>query len=177
DALGRALSVSLRRVPTSAGLSELTESLARDRERFPEVAARVARFTVFEPWREKLWYIAARLRATRSRSDEAYVDAAGYQRDLLLLERSLVSSGHHKLARGLLRDCRRRADVFGFHLANLDLRQHSGVHERVVGELLSLLQRDEGVPYRERSEDARCRLLHELLASPIRLTPRSRSSL
>jgi phosphoenolpyruvate carboxylase len=177
DALGRALSISSRRVPSPAGLEALTASITRDRERFPEVAARVTRFTVYEPWREKLWYIAARLRATMGRGDEAYVDAAGYQRDLWLLEQSLVACGHTKLASGLLRDCRRRADVFGFHLANLDLRQHSGVHERVVEELITALGKDGGRKYTTLSEEERCRVLHEVLESPAALSPRSRATL
>ena len=177
DNLGRALSISARRVPDAECLNELKKSLERDRERFPEVAARVTRFTVHEPWREKLWYVAARLRATRARSDEAYVDVAGYQRDLLLLERSLVACGHVKLARGLLRDCRRRADIFGFHLASLDLRQHSGVHERAVDELLRALGHEQGAPYREKSEEQRCRQLHALLADPAPFARHSRAAL
>jgi phosphoenolpyruvate carboxylase len=183
DALGRALSLSARRAPTPQGLAELTESLEHDRERFPEVYARVRRFTVHEPWREKLWYMGARLRATRERSDEAYVDAAGYQRDLLLLERTLVASGYATLAKGALRDARRRADIFGFHLASLDIRQHSGVHERVVGELLQALSEEGALPgapapaYAALSESQRCELLQGLLSRADRLAPSSRSSL
>src|SRR6185312_12216368 len=130
------------------------------------IAAKVARFTVHEPWREKLWYMAARLRATRARTDEAYVDAAGYERDLLLLERALVASGQTKLALGALRDARRRADVFGFHLATLDLRQHSGMHERAVAELLAAEGLDGGKAYGDLSEDARVALLEKILARP-----------
>ncbi len=177
DALGRDLSLSSRRVNKSSGLGELEASIARDRERFPEIAARLRRFRAYEPWREKLWYIAARLRATRSRAEEAYVDPAGYQRDLLILERALVSSGHQRLARGLLRDCRRRADAFGFHLASLDLRQHSGVHERTVAELLSKGGFDRGLSYEHLAESQRCALLHELLARPQPLSPASRAAL
>ncbi|HEX6239846.1 MAG TPA: phosphoenolpyruvate carboxylase, partial [Polyangiales bacterium] len=178
DFLGRELSLSARRAPVPNGLSELTDSLVRDRERFPEVAARVQRFTVHEPWREKLWYIAARLRATLQRTDQAYVDAAGYQRDLLLLERTLVAAGYRKLALGPLRDARRRADTFGFHLATLDIRQHSGVHERVVAELLNALgERASGADYAKLDEAARSTLLHKLLAEPETLVPPTRAKL
>jgi phosphoenolpyruvate carboxylase len=177
ESLGRALSVSSRRAPHPEGLAILVESLERDRARFPEIAARVGRFTVFEPWREKLWYMGARLRATLARAESSYVDAAGHQRDLWLLERSLVASGYGRLALGKLRDCRRRADVFGFHLASLDLRQHSGVHERVVTELLDAtgLMRARG--YAGMDEPRRCRVLGDLLARPESLAPPSRTSL
>lgn len=178
DSLGRTLSLSARRAPQAAGLTALTDSLVRDRERFPEVAARVQRFTVHEPWREKLWYMGARLRATLQRTDQAYVDVAGYQRDLLLLERTLVAAGYKKLALGPLRDARRRADTFGFHLATLDLRQHSGVHERVVSELLKALSTRVGdVDYMQLDEGARCALMHKLLAQPESLMPTTRASL
>lgn len=177
DSLGRTLSVSSRRAPQPAGLAELVESLERDRARFPEIAARVQRFTVFEPWREKLWYMGARLRATLARGESSYVDAAGYQRDLWLLERSLVACGYERLALGHLRDCRRRADVFGFHLASLDLRQHSGVHERVVTELLDAtgLMRARG--YSAMDEEKRCNVLGFMLARPESLAPPSRAAL
>jgi phosphoenolpyruvate carboxylase len=178
DALGRTLSLSARRAPKPDGLSELTASLEKERERFPEVAARVRRFTVHEPWREKLWYIAARLRATRDRKDAAYVDAAGYRRDLLLLERSLVASGYATLTTGPLRDARRRAEVFGFHLASLDIRQHSGVHERVVTELIKALGvHTGGGSYDKLDEPARVDLLHKLLARAETLVPASRAGL
>jgi phosphoenolpyruvate carboxylase len=174
ESLGRALSVSSRRAPNPSGLGDLVESLERDRARFPEVAARVQRFTVFEPWREKLWYMAARLRATLERGDASYVDAAGYQRDLWLLERSLVASGYGRLALGRLRDCRRRADVFGFHLASLDLRQHSGVHERVVAELCEATGLMRARAYADMDEERRCRVLGDLLSRPESLAPPSR---
>ena len=178
DTLGRTLSLSARRAPKPEGLKELTESLERDRERFPEVSARVRRFTVYEPWREKLWYMAARLKATKARSDEAYVDVAGYKRDLLLLERALVTSGYSALAVGPIRDARRRADVFGFHLASLDIRQHSGVHERVVSELLKQAGEKLGCPdYAALDEAQRVSLLHDLLSRPDSLVPASRSAL
>jgi phosphoenolpyruvate carboxylase len=177
EALGRLLSVSALRVPQPDALAELRASLERDRARFPEIAARVQPFSVYEPWREKLWYVAGRLRATRDRQDQAYVDAAGYQRDLLLIERSLVACGLGRLARGPLRDCRRRADVFGFHLAGLDLRQHSAVHEQVVAELLEVCGRAPRQGYGALSEAERCDLLHALLAREEPLAPPSRSLL
>jgi phosphoenolpyruvate carboxylase len=177
DLLGRTLSLSQKRVPEPGGLGELYKELERDRERLPEVAARVRRFTVSEPWREKLWYVSARLRATRERGDQAYVDVAGYQRDLLLLERSLVACGVPRLALGTLRDCRRRADVFGFHLASLDLRQHSAVHEQAVAELLRSAGGGPGQNYANLSEERRCSVLHDCLARPESLMPASRSAL
>ena len=52
-----------------------------------------------------------------------------------IIHRSLSSNGSGSLARGRLRKLRRAVDVFGFHLASIDLRQNSDVHERVIAEL------------------------------------------
>src|SRR5690606_434016 len=118
-ALGRALSVS--EVRARGELDELGRALALDRERLPEVAAHARPRTAHEPWREKLWYVQARLRATVEHRDDAYVDAEEYVGELALLDRTLRSAGFAAVADQELRDAIRRAEVFGFHLASLDL--------------------------------------------------------
>jgi phosphoenolpyruvate carboxylase len=162
--LGRTLSVSSRRVVSAAGIEELVNSLARDREHLPEVAARAMPRAPHEPWREKLWYIASRIRQTIERGENSYVDAAGYLRDLTLLERGLEGAGFGRLARGLVRRCQRRVEVFGFHLASVDIRQHSAIHETVVDELLAAGGRP---GYAALDEAARVKALGDVLARPI----------
>jgi phosphoenolpyruvate carboxylase len=132
EALGREISVSARRLPPP---SELGASLMADRVRLPEVAARARRYEA-EPWREKLWYVRARLRAARDRKEGGYAGVGDYLDDLALLDRTLTAPGMEPLRSGRLRDARRRAQVFGFHLATMDLRQHSAVHEAAVTDLL-----------------------------------------
>jgi phosphoenolpyruvate carboxylase len=61
------------------------------------------------------------------------------------------------LAKGRLKDLRRAIDVFGFHLAALDLRQNSDVHERTVGEMIGLVQPN--LDYAGLGETDRIRLL------------------
>jgi phosphoenolpyruvate carboxylase len=163
EALGRSLSISaLRARPGS--LDELASSLDVDRERFPEVAAHARPRTLHEPWREKLWYAQARLRATLDHGEDGYPDCARYRADLAVLDRSLRAAGFAAVAEQDLRDALRRVDVFGFHLASLDLRQHSGVHDRVVGELLA---RGGRPGYLDLDETHRRAVLGELLAQPI----------
>ena len=162
--LGRTLSLSSLRMHTGASIDELLASLETDRAQLPEVAAHARPRTVHEPWREKLWYIQARLRATLDRRDESYIDAEDYQDELELLDRTLRSAGFTAIADQELRDALRRVDVFGFHLASLDVRQHSGVHDRVVAELLARGGRG---GYLERDEAGRRALLREVLARPI----------
>jgi phosphoenolpyruvate carboxylase len=161
-ALGRALSVSDLRA--TGAIDELAAALERDRARMPEVAAHAQPRTAHEPWREKLWYVQARLRATVEHRDDAYVDADEYRDELLVIDRSLRTAGFGAVAEQDLRDAIRRVEVFGFHLASLDLRQHSGVHDRVVGELL---QRGGKYGYLDADERARRSMLGEALAQPI----------
>jgi len=152
--------------PSSDGLptperEALDASIAADRERFPELPQASRSQRDDERWREKLRYMAARLEAARGRAEGAYPDAESYLADLELLERTLTAAGLARLARGALKDAHRRAEVFGFHLASLDLRQHSDVHARVVDELLT---RGGSPGYLSRAEPERRALLAELLS-------------
>ncbi|MGN6106909.1 MAG: phosphoenolpyruvate carboxylase [Kofleriaceae bacterium] len=160
--LGRSLSVSALRA--HGPVDALEAVLEQDRERLPEVAARARPRTIHEPWREKVWYLHARLLATIEHRDAAYVDADEYIADLAVIDRSLRAAGFAEIADYQLRDAIRRAEVFGFHLASLDLRQHSGVHDRVVAELLARVGRP---GYLTADEPARRALLDEVLAAPI----------
>ncbi len=163
EGLGRSLSMSaLRARPNS--LDELLHSLESDRERFPEVAAHARPRTVHEPWREKLWYMQARLRGALDHAEHGYSDAARYRADLAVIDRTLRAAGFTAVAEQELRDALRRVDVFGFHLASLDLRQHSGVHDHVVAELLARGGRD---GYLDLDEAERRRVLGDVLAAPI----------
>jgi phosphoenolpyruvate carboxylase len=157
EALGRELSISSRRVSPGGALAA---SLAADRERLPEVAARVLRAGALEPFREKLRYMGARLEATRARGEAAYPDVAAYLEDLRAIEAALMEARLAPLARGRLRDAIRRAEVFGFHLVSLDLRQHSAVHEAATAELLG---RGGSAGYEGLAESERVRLLSGLL--------------
>jgi phosphoenolpyruvate carboxylase len=171
--LGRELSISADRV-NSAGLTELDASLEEDRARLPDVAARARRTGLREPWREKLRFMRLHLEATLARGDGAYPDVSSYRADLALLRRALVGAGVGQLANGRLRDTERRAEVFGFHLATLDLRQHSAVHEAAVEELLT----NGGVRgYAGLQEPERVALLCGLLERADIAAPRDRQGL
>jgi phosphoenolpyruvate carboxylase len=162
QALWRELSAA---PPPGAGAAReaLEDSIAADRERLGEPPAATRALRPDERWREKLRYMQLRLEAARSRGDGAYPDARAYRADLELLQRTLEDSGLGRLACGRLEDARRRAEVFGFHLASLDVRQHSEVHERAVSEILALggLAGYAGLP-----EARRVHLLGELLSRP-----------
>ena len=128
--LGNILSQSTRCTRAS---DELVASTLRDRDSFPELAASVGPRTHLEPYRRKLRWMEARLARTRDAFVRARIGehtnfAGGYRTarelidDLAVIERSLVAN---KGAYAGLRDVRalaRQVEVFGFHLACLDVR-------------------------------------------------------
>src|SRR5207302_10384749 len=87
----------------------------------------------------------------------AYADVSEFKADLDTLHRSLISNNSRVIARGRLRLLRRAVDCFGFHLARLDMRQNSAVHERTVAELIDAA--NPGTSYLALGEDARIWLL------------------
>src|SRR5256885_2346044 len=78
---------------------ELEASIAADRRRLPEVAARASRYGG-EPWREKLWYVRARLTRAADRAEGGYPTAQSYLDDLQLLDQSLEAPGMEPIRRG-----------------------------------------------------------------------------
>ena len=80
-----------------------------------------------------------------------------FKADLDILDRSLIANNSRVIARGRLRLLRRAVDCFGFHLASLDMRQNSAVHERTVAELLDAAM--PGTSYLALNEEARIALL------------------
>lgn len=91
----------------------------------------------------------------------AYRGPADLGRDLAVVAESLERQGAHRLAEGALADLGRKLEVFGFHLARLDLRQHSGVHAAAVAELLARAGRARD--YLERGEPERTAILTRVL--------------
>jgi phosphoenolpyruvate carboxylase len=71
------------------------------------------------------------------REAQPYADAQEFIADLDILINSLYHHHAVYLARGRIAYLRRAAEVFGFHLAPLDMRQHSAIHEQVVDELFT----------------------------------------
>ena len=100
-----------------------------------------------EPYRRALITVYARLAATARKLGvqnilrqevgalAPYHDAAEFITDLDVIADSLRANHGLPLTRPRLDTLRRAADIFGFHLATLDMRQSSDVHERVLTEL------------------------------------------
>ena len=134
-----------------------------------------------EPYRRALTGVYARLAATLKQltgGDAArhavtpqnpYAQAEDFGADLRVIEASLMS--HHGAAMVALRlhPLIRAVEVFGFHLATVDLRQSSDTHEEVIGELLQVARIEPA--YAQLDEAAKRNVLLRLLndARPLRV--------
>lgn len=135
-ALGREMSLSLRRIDVSPELKRLADASADASEQRRD-----------EPYRRALIGVYARLAATShalGRHEAVrqplavatpYATSAEFAQDLDTIIDSLRGHGSARLVHGRLMRLRHAAQVFGFHLASVDMRQHSGVHATVLGEL------------------------------------------
>jgi phosphoenolpyruvate carboxylase len=136
-----------------------------------------------EPYRRAIAGIYARTAATYlaltgqpaprpgTLTGERYADPAALRADLVAIARPLSAEGGGLLGTGgALSRLIRAVEVFGFHLATLDLRQNSAVHEGVVAEMLKVA----GVcdDYAALDEAARVALLRAELETARPLTSR-----
>lgn len=163
--LGAELSVS----QLLAGASDALLTLAR---RSPDDSPH----RTDEPYRRALIGVYARLAATarewvghvphRGAVGDArpYLDASEFISDLNTVVASLMAHHGGALVSQRLGPLVRAAEVFGFHLASIDLRQSSDVHEAVIAELFAKAGVEAN--YAKLDEDAKLALLLRELSGP-----------
>ena len=168
--LGGELSLSVMLIDVSADMQALAE-------RSPDTNAH----RQDEPYRRALTGIYARLAATLKAltgGDAArhavapqnpYPSPEAFLADLQVIEASLQTHHGAALATQRLHPLIRAVEVFGFHLATVDLRQSSDKHEAVVAELLATARIEPA--YASLDEDAKRDVLLRLLddARPLRV--------
>jgi phosphoenolpyruvate carboxylase len=152
----------------------LQRSLDEDARAFPQEAKQAEDRYRRQPYRQKLRYVYLKLGATLEASGRpwradhvtrpgTYRDAAELLADLRLLQDSLRKHRGERLAEGRLGTLVHQAEIFGFHLASLDLRQASARHTSAVAEVLERFGIESA--FAARSEDERAALLtREILA-------------
>jgi phosphoenolpyruvate carboxylase len=138
----RLLSTIAVSVPREEVWPALEARLARDAEELSETMRDLVRRYPDEPYRRRLGAIAERLRRTRAYLTEESGPVTGRYAapDQLIAEldemqRSLVADRLPRVAFGEVQDFRWQVETFGFHLASLELRQHSDVHEAALASL------------------------------------------
>jgi phosphoenolpyruvate carboxylase len=165
----------LNKLSSELPISEGIVTFAQDVKDLAEQATNTSPHRRREPYRLAISRIIDRLDLTRTsleyrqnpktadRSD-GYAAPLEFKNDLDKIDKSLREHGSDVLARGRLRHLRRAVDCFGFHLAVLDLRQNSAVHERTINELINAINPE--ISYLSLTEEQRISLLLAELTNP-----------
>ena len=143
--LARTLTAYSNLTPASPAL---LDTISEAKAGHPTLMGEITQRSPNEPHRQLLLLATARLRATRERdADLAYADSDEFLADLRLVQDSLAAAGAGRQAYGELQHLIWQAETFGFHLAELEIRQHSEVHAAALAEL------EAGGPLSERTEE------------------------
>ncbi|HEV2741950.1 MAG TPA: phosphoenolpyruvate carboxylase, partial [Rubrobacter sp.] len=118
-----------------------------------------------ELYRKMLLLVAERLRRTLedAGSPDAYAGATEFLDDLSVVRESLLHHGGERTAGGHLRDLIRQSEVFGFHLAKLEVRQESAT---VVRATAAVVAHATGEDLLAMDDQGRASLLRRLIADP-----------
>lgn len=134
--IARTLTATETLVPAS---DALTARLTQLESRYPVAAAALAQRAARSPHRRLLSLAAERLGATRTGRgiDEGmgYSSAEEFAADLTLVQDSLQAGGASRLAYGEVQHLAWQVGTFGFHLASLEIRQHTDVHAEALRRL------------------------------------------
>ncbi|MEM9942678.1 MAG: phosphoenolpyruvate carboxylase [Planctomycetota bacterium] len=148
-------------------------SIESDKKLVPESEFEVIDRFRQEPYRQKLVMMYRRLRASRDDNKKvwtqdpslrSYSDSQEFIDDLHLIRESLVKNKGERLARGKLERLIRAAEVFGFYMATLDIRQHARHHRSACAEIFDFNQTTKN--YIELSEQEKIDTLTVELESP-----------
>ncbi len=133
--VGRGLTLDSTTTPPT---EELKALLSRMRNADEDAAQDIAKRSPHEPHRHAMLLIARRISATKKRNaDLSYQTPDQLLADLRTVQSSLAASGARRQAYGNLQHLIWQVETYGFHLAELECRQHSEIHRRVLAELES----------------------------------------
>ncbi|MGB4777016.1 phosphoenolpyruvate carboxylase [Microbacterium sp.] len=132
DRIAKLLTLAADTTVPSKALTALLQRLADADE---EGAADAAERAIGEPHKRVMMLITRRITATRLRNaDLAYRDPKVLLGELRVVQESLIAAGAPRQAYGHLQQLMWQVETFGFHLAELEVRQHSAVHAKVLAE-------------------------------------------
>ncbi len=134
ERIGRTLTLSAEDTPPSDAVSALWESFAASE---PRVAHELAARSPGEPHRRVLLALAHRVAATRHGDEQGYARPEELLEDLRTVQSSLSDAGAKRHAFGGVQHLIWQVETYGFHLTELEVRQHSQVHAKALAELES----------------------------------------
>ncbi|MDR2703093.1 MAG: phosphoenolpyruvate carboxylase, partial [Cellulomonadaceae bacterium] len=131
--IARKITISDNDTPPSDALRALNSKL---RALDPKLSKTVDIEAPNETHRATLALIAARIEATRLRNaDLAYPNSEQLDKDLRVVQQSLVNAGAPRSAYGQLQRLIWQVETFGFHMAEMEFRQHSQVHAEALADI------------------------------------------
>ena len=131
--VGRNLTMESETTPASAELKSLWSHQKEMSERLTDKAALIS---TKELHRAVMLVMADRLRYTIERdADLMYHSCDDFITDLQVVQRSLAEAGAKRSAYGPLQDLIWQAQTFGFHMVEMEFRQHSVVHARALKDI------------------------------------------
>ncbi|CAN5640519.1 phosphoenolpyruvate carboxylase [soil metagenome] len=158
------------------GNSPLLDNLiAENRGRFPDLAEDLIDRNSDEPYRQALTFMRQRLRALQTGSDHAYARPEQLLADLRTIEKALIQQGEPLILGGDLHDLIRQVEVFGFHFARLDLRDHASRHSAALEEVFETMGIVSG--YSSVAEDIKRQILVQEISNRRPLIPADISTL
>ncbi|GAA4434362.1 phosphoenolpyruvate carboxylase [Georgenia halophila] len=129
--VGLALTLDDRYTPPSEAVSALW---VQQRQLSEELTTQAAAHSPGETHRQVMLVVAARIGATRGRdADLSYDGPEALLAELRTVQESLADGGAKRAAYGDLQELIWQVQTFGFHLAELEIRQHSKVHSQTLG--------------------------------------------
>ncbi|MGF3030893.1 phosphoenolpyruvate carboxylase [Microbacterium alcoholitolerans] len=144
ERIGRTLTLDADDTPPSAGVTAIWEGFA---QQHPQLAAEIAKRSPDEPHRRTMLAIVHRVHATRTEEEGAYTAPEQLLADLRAVQGSLADAGARRHAFGGLQHLIWQVETYGFHLTELEVRQHSQVHAEALAEL------DAGAELSERTQE------------------------
>ena len=161
------------RVTLSARVSreseELRQLLANSESHAPAMAEHVRERNPEEPYRQLFKLLAERVRLTRKGEEGGYHRSQELVADLRVAEHALREQHAGFVAADALRDVIRQVEVFGFHFAQLDVREHADIHRHALDEILESLGVQDG--YAELPEQERMAVLEREITDRRPLIP------
>ncbi|MDD5434288.1 MAG: phosphoenolpyruvate carboxylase [Nitrospira sp.] len=143
---------NLSQSTTKAVVSEeLLSSLEKDARNMHDISQTIFNRNPYEPYRQKLSFIMVRLEETRRANQlspmhyesvdgkKAYQSPSELLDDLTIIYRSLISNKGFWTAEIDIEGMIKKVEVFGFHLARLDIREESSRHLRTISEIFEKL--------------------------------------
>lgn len=131
--VGRNLTMETDTTPANADLLALW---GRQKEMSERLTERASVISTKETHRAVMLVMADRLHYTITRdADLMYHSCDEFLADLKTVQRSLAEAGDRRSAYGPLQDLIWQTETFGFHMVEMEFRQHSVVHARALEDI------------------------------------------